>query len=73
MRQYTPSGDEQPHQMPISLLEKPYLNMMLVKCDVILSIDLGSLPRTATPIETQCVRQFANGIMESSQNGIKNG
>lgn len=34
MRQYSPSGDEQPHQMPISLLEKPYLNMMLVKCDV---------------------------------------
>ena len=43
MRQYTPSGDEQPHQMPISLLEKPYLNMMLVKCDVTLSSYLRSL------------------------------
>ena len=43
MRQYAPSGDEQPHQMPISLLEKPYLNMMLVKCDVTLSSYLRSL------------------------------
>jgi trafficking protein particle complex subunit 10 len=34
MRQYSTSAEEQPHQMPISLLEKPYLNMMLVKCDV---------------------------------------
>lgn len=34
MRPYDPSADEQPHQMPISLLERPYLNIMLVKCDV---------------------------------------
>ena len=34
MRHYDPAADEQPHQMPISLLERPYLNMMLVKCDV---------------------------------------
>jgi hypothetical protein len=34
MRQYDPSAGEQPYQMPISLLERPYLNMMLVKCEV---------------------------------------
>lgn len=34
MRQYDPAADEQPHQMPISLLERPYLNIMLVKCEV---------------------------------------
>src|SRR5271170_2855887 len=34
MRQFQYLADEQPNQMPISLLEKPYLNIMLVKCDV---------------------------------------
>jgi len=40
MRQYQPSIEEQQHQMPISLLEKPYLNMMLVKCDVSPALEL---------------------------------
>jgi trafficking protein particle complex subunit 10 len=34
IRPYHPSTDDQSHQMPISLLQKPYLNIMLVKCDV---------------------------------------
>lgn len=34
MVQHHLSADEQPHQMPISLLERPYLNVMLVQCDV---------------------------------------
>ena len=34
MRPYQPSAEEQPHQMPISLLQRPYVNIMFVKCDV---------------------------------------
>jgi len=45
MHGYQPAADDQPHQMPISLLERPYLHMMLVKCDVRLS---ACLTLTAT-------------------------
>lgn len=38
MRQYQPSIEEQPHQIPTSLLEKPFLNMMLVQCEVFFAV-----------------------------------
>ena len=66
MRQYTPSGDEQPHQMPISLLEKPYLNMMLVKCDVILSIDFGLTSQDSDTYRNtvrKTIREWYNGVL----------
>jgi trafficking protein particle complex subunit 10 len=34
LHKYDPSLEDQPHQIPTSLLERPYLNIMLVQCEV---------------------------------------
>ena len=66
MRQYSTSAEEQPHQMPISLLEKPYLNMMLVKCDVLVpklhSIDFQDNEMYRNQVR-KTIREWYNGVL----------
>jgi hypothetical protein len=75
MQQYDPAAGEQPHQMPISLLERPYLNMMLVQCEVYFTyaIDRNLIARTTRRIATLSAKQSGRGTTASSQSETRNG